>query len=256
MRNKPPYALNSVDHALRLAALLQQEGPMRVTDAAERLGVAASTAHRLLTMLVYRDFAEQGPDRRYGPGKVLRPAEPSGAPVALLREVSGGPLRSLVERTGESANLVVLAGTEVRFIATAESDQILRVGDRTGVSLPAHLTSGGKAVLAALDPADVAARYGDAPGFDLARLRRELALVRDRGFAINDQLTETGLTALGVAVKDPAGVPLAGLSIALPTARFDRDRLPGWVGALSAAAQRIETALAVNASRAEGAGGE
>ncbi|MFI0405906.1 IclR family transcriptional regulator [Actinomadura sp. 3N508] len=255
MRNKPPYALNSVDHALRLAALLQQEGPMRVTDAAERLGVAASTAHRLLTMLVYRDFAEQGPDRRYGPGKVLRPAEPSGAPVALLREVADGPLRTLVERTGESANLVVLAGTEVRFILTAESDQILRVGDRTGVSLPARLTSGGKAILAALDPADLAARYGDAPGFDLDRLRRELALVRDRGFAINDQLTETGLTALGVAIKNPAGVPLAGLSIALPTARFDRDRLPGWVGALSAAAQRIETALAVNAARAEGAGG-
>ncbi|TDD27119.1 IclR family transcriptional regulator [Actinomadura sp. KC06] len=252
MRNKPPYALSSVDHALRLAALLQQEGPMRVTDAAERLGVAASTAHRLLAMLVYRDFAEQGPDRRYGPGKVLRPAEPSGAPVALLREVSAGPLRSLVERTGESANLAVLAGTEVRFIVTAESDQVLRVGDRSGVSLPAHRTSGGKAMLAALDPADVTARYGDPPEIDLGRLRRELALVRDRGFAINDQLTETGLSAVGVAVKDRSGAPLAGLSIALPTARFDRDRLPGWVGALSAAARRIETALAV---RGEGAGG-
>ncbi|MGP4026002.1 IclR family transcriptional regulator [Actinomadura sp. 3N407] len=243
MRNKPPYALSSVDHALRLAALLQQEGPMRVTDAAERLDVAVSTAHRLLAMLVYRDFAEQHPDRRYGPGKVLRPAESSGAPVALLREVSADPLRRLVERTGETANVVVLAGTEVRFIMTVESGQALRVGDRVGVSLPAHLTSGGKAILAALAPGEVAVRYADRGDVDLHRLRRELALVRKRGFAINDQLTETGLTAVGVVIRDRSGGPPAGLSIALPTARFDRDALPGWVNALSAAAQRIEAAM-------------
>ena len=59
MKNRPPYAIASVDSALLLATLLQHEGPMRVTDAAERLGVSASTAHRLLGMLVYRDFAEQ-----------------------------------------------------------------------------------------------------------------------------------------------------------------------------------------------------
>ena len=59
MRNKPAYAIESVDHALHLAQLLQQEGPLRVTDAAGRLGVSVSTAHRLLAMLVYRDFAEQ-----------------------------------------------------------------------------------------------------------------------------------------------------------------------------------------------------
>jgi IclR family acetate operon transcriptional repressor len=67
VKNKPPYAIESVDHALVLAQLLQQEGSLRVTDAAERLGVSRSTAHRLLAMLVYRDFAEQTDDRRYRP---------------------------------------------------------------------------------------------------------------------------------------------------------------------------------------------
>ncbi|GLY85474.1 IclR family transcriptional regulator [Actinoallomurus iriomotensis] len=244
MRNRPPYALASVDHALQLAALLQQEGPLRVTDAAERLGVAVSTAHRLLAMLVYRDFAEQGADRRYGPGKVLRPAEISGAPIALLRAVCDAPLKWLVEQTQESANVVVPARTEVRFIATVESPRVLRVGDRVGRSLPAHLTSGGKAILAALPPEEVCAMYEDAGEVDLPRLRRELALVRKRGFAINDQLTETGLTAIGTVVEDAEGVPLAGVSIALPTARFDRDALPAWVNALSTAARRVEAALA------------
>ena len=65
MKNEPPYAITSVDHALRLALILQREGQLTVSEAAERLGVARSTAHRLLAMLVYRDFAEQGTDRRY-----------------------------------------------------------------------------------------------------------------------------------------------------------------------------------------------
>jgi hypothetical protein len=151
---------------------------MRVTDVAERLSVAVSTAHRLLAMLVYRDFAEQRPDRLYGPGKVLRPAETSWAPVALLREASLPEMHTLVDRMQESANLMVLAGTEVRFVATVESPQILRVGDRTGRTLPAHLSSGGKAILAALPPPQVTARYERDADIDLPRLRRELALVR------------------------------------------------------------------------------
>ncbi|GAA5156453.1 MULTISPECIES: IclR family transcriptional regulator [Amycolatopsis] len=239
MKNKPPYAIDSVDHALHLATLLQQEGPMGVSEAAERLGVSRSTAHRLLAMLVYRDFAEQGPDRRYQAGPVLRPADPVAAPVAVLRQAAMPHLRALVARLRETVNLQVLAGTEVRFLATVECDQVLRVGDRAGRVLPAHLTSGGKAVLAALPPAELTHRY-TGTDVNLTRLRRELGLVRKRGFAINDQLTELGLTAVGVAIPWPAGQPpAAALSLALPSARFDHDLLPAWVAALSATATAV-----------------
>lgn len=244
MKNKPPYSISSVDHALHLASLLQHEGPLRVTDAAERLGVSVSTAHRLLAMLVYRDFAEQGSDRRYHPGKVLGSGSVTEAPVALLRRVSLPHLEQLVREVRETANLLVLAGTEVRFIATVECDQVLRVGDRVGRTLPAHLASAGKVILAGLGAGELAELYVDQPEVDLARLRRELGLVRRRGFAINDQRTEAGLTAVGVVVRDPQGIPVAGLSLALPTARFDRELLPTWVGALAGTASRIEGGLA------------
>ncbi|MEU8798575.1 IclR family transcriptional regulator C-terminal domain-containing protein [Spirillospora sp. NPDC048819] len=162
--------------------------------------------------------------------------------VALLRAVCEPHLRWLVKQTEESANVVVRLGNEARFIATVQSEHVLRVGDRVGVSLPAHLASGGKAILAALPPGEVADLYKDGD-VDLPRLHRELGLVRRRGFAINDQLTETGLIAIGVLVRDESGAPLAGLSVALPTARFDRDALPGWVSTLTTAARRIEAAM-------------
>ena len=100
VKNRPAYAIASVDSALLLATLLQQEGAMRVTDAAERLGVSVSTAHRLLGMLVYRDFAEQRPDRRYGAGPVLRSGPVRQEPAARLREVALPHLRRLVDAVG------------------------------------------------------------------------------------------------------------------------------------------------------------
>jgi IclR family transcriptional regulator, acetate operon repressor len=244
MKNAPSYSIASVDSALQLATALQVEGSLSVSEAAERLGVARSTAHRLLAMLVYRDFAEQLPDRRYGPGPVLRGSLPQ-APVARLREVALPHLRRVVDATGETANVMVLAGSDVRFVGTVECDHILRVGDRTGRTLPVHLSSGGKAVLATLDGAQVAAVLGALDDATVAKLDRELRTVRRRGFAVNDQETEAGLTALGVAVPDPGGVVRAALSLAVPTARYSRDRLPEWGAALRAAAAGVSRDLAL-----------
>ncbi|GAB3345120.1 IclR family transcriptional regulator [Modestobacter lapidis] len=245
MKNRPPYAIASVDSALLLATLLQQEGPLRVTDAAERLGVSVSTAHRLLGMLVYRDFAMQLPDRRYGAGQVLRGATVQQTPTVRLREVALPHLRRLVDALGETANVMVLAGTQVRFVATVECDQILRVGDRTGRTLPAHLSSGGKALLAMLDDEALAPCLAAVDGDTAARLHRELRTVRRRGFAVNDQQTEAGLTAIGVAVPDPARSVRAAVSVAVPTARYSREALPRCAAQLSGAAAGIARDLAL-----------
>jgi IclR family transcriptional regulator, acetate operon repressor len=251
VKNKPAYSIESVDKALLLAQLLQQHGPQRITDAAELVGVSASTAHRLLAMLVYRDFAEQLPDRRYGPGTLLQSDPATSAPTALLRRVGLPHLQDLVDATQESANLMVLAGDQVRFIATVESRQALKVGDRVGVTLQARHASGGKAALAELPPTDIDEMYAGRTDVDLTRLHHDLGLIRKRGFAINDQATEKGLTAIGVAVHDQDGRPNAAISLALPSARFSRDRLSDWVEALIVTRNRVERDLRRAAEREE-----
>ncbi|MFE4500875.1 IclR family transcriptional regulator [Rhodococcus sp. NPDC056743] len=249
-KTPPAYAIASVDHALRLATILQLEGNLTVAEAAERLGVARSTAHRLLQMLVYRDFAVQHAGRQYGAGPVLELAEHSRSATSLLRSAALPHLELLVQAVGESANLTIRTGIEARFIVSVESTQVLRVGSREGMVFPAHRLSGGLLLLAELSPEELSQAYesksdadvADQP--DLPKLRAELARIHKQGFAVNQGRSERGVVAVGVPVRDPQGKALAGLSVSIPSVRYDRQKLPSLVATLRMAADRIEADLA------------
>jgi IclR family acetate operon transcriptional repressor len=240
MKNQPTYAIASVDNALHLAQLLQQEGSLSVSESAELLGVARSTAHRLLTMLVYRDFAEQGPDRRYRPGRVLVPAATTSA--LTLRRAALPALQELVDRVNETASLEVLNGTDARFVESIECRHALRVGNRSGKVFPAHQVAGGKAMLAALSAQELSRLYQESD-IDLVRLRKQLALVRARGYAVNDQESEDGVTAVGVVVLGADGEPAAAVALGVPSVRFRRTAVAGWLPPLQTAAANISAAL-------------
>lgn len=249
-KTPPPYAITSVDNALRIATMLQLEGPLTVTEVARRLDVANSTAHRLLAMLVYRDFAVRDADRNYRVGPVLELATHSQSAAARLRSAALPHLHRLVELLDESANLTVRTGDTVRFIASVESRQILRVGSREGMVFPAHRTTSGLLLLAELPPDQLAALYtadrydhrpADRP--DLDALRAELARVRRNGFAVNQGRSEHGVVAVGVCVHAPDGEVVAGLSVSMPSARYEKERLPALVGTLRTVADALERDL-------------
>ena len=250
LKAAPPYAVTSVDHALRLAVMLQHEGPLTVSSAAQRLGVARSTAHRLLAMLVYRDFAVQEADRTYRAGPVLQLASHSRSATAELRVAALPHLQTLVDLVGETANLTIRAGDTGRIIASVESRQALRVGDREGMVFPAHQVTGGLVLLSELGPDELDAlyapeRFTDRPAErpDLQRLRVDLEKVRANGFAVNRERSERGVVAVGHPVRDANGVVVAGVSLSLPSVRYSAQRLPSLVAALGLAARAIEADL-------------
>ncbi|TDD82027.1 IclR family transcriptional regulator [Saccharopolyspora karakumensis] len=246
MKQPPAYAIASVDHALRLATILQLEGGLSVADAAERLGVARSTAHRLLAMLVYRDFAAQDDTKVYRAGPVLELASHSRSTASRLRQAALPHLHRLVDELGESVNLTVRTGTTTRFIACAECRQALRVGSREGMVFPAHQTTAGLLLLAELTDEELDSTYAGADQAevpDVDRLRRELAKVRRNGFALNQGRSERGVVAIGVPVRSPEGAAIAGLSVSMPSVRYDRGRLRPIITILSSAASVLEKDL-------------
>jgi IclR family acetate operon transcriptional repressor len=197
MKNKPAYALGSVDNVLLLLHMLRDQGRLKVADVARELSIARSTAHRLLAMLVYRDFAVQDEHHTYLPGPFFAamPAGTGGSALRELRARTRPAMEALCARSGETVNLMIRVGTEVRFLDSVESSQILHVGDRRGTILPARHASGGKALLAALPRDQLWELYPDLTAPERAALARELDEVRVRGYALNIDGTEQGRSA-------------------------------------------------------------
>jgi DNA-binding IclR family transcriptional regulator len=247
---RPGPPAEAVDRALRLLLLLRQQGRLSVTHAAAELGVAPSTAHRLLNALCFRDFAVQDRDRQYRAGPQLSDSGSAPLSVAALRRLARPAIELLHDRTRETAHLMVLRGADIRFIDGVEAEQALRVGLRTGIRLPAYCTSGGRAMLAALPRADVDDLHRQGlpawPGAtvtDLAGLHRQLATVRKKGYAVNQEESEQGLVAVGACIRDDAGRPLAGVSVSVPSVRYRRVELPRYVQAVLDAAREAEARL-------------
>lgn len=250
-RKQPSYPIESVDNALALLELLRDFGTLRLSDAAMELGISRSTAHRLLAMLVYRGFAEQDAAHRYVPGPALGVAPAGMSWTAELRRRVLPHLQVLSDELDETVNLMVRAGTQVRFLATIQGSRPLRVGDRQGEVMPAHAASAGKAMLARLESGEVRDLYlrdAQVSGTRFseswfAELEEELSTARRRGFCVNLEETEVGTNALGVAITDGAGAAVAGLSVSIPPVRFREMLEAGLPAAVFAARDRIDAAL-------------
>lgn len=251
---RPAHLVQSADHALRLLRAVAARGSLRVAEAAQLLEVVPSTAHRLLTTLSYQGFVVQ--ERRGGaylPGPTI--AELAGATRAGLdlRTAARPALEWLREQTGETASLLVLQGTDVRFVDSIDGSRTVRVSARTGVVLPAHCTSGGKALLAALDPEEVRQLYPGArlPAYstrsitDRSRLETELEEVRRRGHATNFDEGDAGIGGVAVSVQTTRREgAVAAICLAAPIARLrTKKAAAAHVPALRSARDQLETAL-------------
>lgn len=248
----PNYPIESVDNALKLLRMLRERRQLRVSDASTAIGVARSTAHRLLAMLRHHGFVRQDPlSRAYMPGPALLDFGPAILRDRDIRTHARPVLERLSRETGETVHLIILQGRDVLFLDCVESAKAVRVGDRTGLLLPAHCTSAGKALLAALSRDRFAALY---PGARLAgvtrrsistraRLEHELDLVRKRGYATNFGESEEDIGSVGVVIRDRQGTPRAALSVAVPVSRLHDKAISAMAKSALRAAASIRDAL-------------
>lgn len=231
----PAYPIASVDNALRLLLMLREHQQIRLSDASAQLGVAHSTAHRLLAMLAHHDFVRQEPGQRvYVAGPALLEIGLAAVRKMDLRHHARPVLEELAREFGETTHLIRLEGSEVRYLDAVESSKALRVAARTGTTLPANITASGKAILAALPPDAVDQLYqggrllvsGTQRSITtMDALRAELDLVRIRGFAVNDQESEDGVLSIAAAITDVRLPSVGALSVSAPVSRLSAARI-------------------------------
>jgi DNA-binding IclR family transcriptional regulator len=226
-RRAPQYPIEAVERTLRALTLLGDHTEVRLSDVRAHLEVGQSTAHRLMAMLVFHGFAIQDPaSRMYRAGSALADLGMRALRTDLWR-VARPALMSLAASSGETVHLGRLEGTAIRYLDAVESDAMLRIGSRVGRRMPAHATSIGKAMLAEfrddelreLYPRETLDAVTDRTTTDREALLAELARVRERGWARNEEGAERGVCSVGLAVVHPVRGLLGALSIATPSAR-------------------------------------
>lgn len=247
----PQYPIESVDNALRLLLLFEAQPSIRLTDASNYLGVASSTAHRILGMLLYRGFVRQNAaTKAYEPGQSL-----SSIAFAIRQHIDVRSLiRPVLERlfrlTGETVHFAKLEGTNVLFLDAIESQRAVRVSSRQGKTLPANCTATGKAMLSRLTDEQLYTLYPheSLPGLTegsialRSELERALDQVRHTGYATSNEESEDGVMSAAVSIQSPSGA-LYGVNVSVPAHRMS-DELRSELGVvLQSAAEEIQALL-------------
>jgi DNA-binding IclR family transcriptional regulator len=247
-RQAPAYPVQSVANALEILLLLRDQETIGVAEASGRLGVARSTAHRLLSMLEHYGFASQDPvSRQYRFGTALVGLGLTAAHRMDVRRRARPHMERLAGEVEETVTLMILEGVDVRFVDSVESPRPIRVGARVGLSRPAHCTSAGKAILASLSAEELDKLYPSErlPAItersltDKADLLSTLAEVRRLGYGTNFGESDADLAAVGVAIPDVVGSPKAGLGISAPATRLTPQRIEQIATASTRAARLI-----------------
>jgi len=251
-RAKKRTRLSSVANSLRLIrAFSEDHYEIGISDLAKRLGLAKSTVHRLASTLLDQGMLEQNAgDGKYRLGLALFEL---GTLVRRKMDftMEARPfLRTLMEKTGETVHLAILDHDSVLYVISLESKQALRMGSKVGTRVPVHATAVGKALLAFLPEEEIARIIArglpaSAPNtiVDGKALQRELALVRARSYAEDDEESEVGLRSVAAPIRNDSGAVIAAISIAGPVHRMTRKTLLGWVRELVEAADAVSARL-------------
>ncbi|MCH1866792.1 IclR family transcriptional regulator [Nocardioides sp. CFH 31398] len=240
--------MQSLHRALDLVEMLASRGgAMTIADLAAATGTALPTAHRLLGTLRARGYVRQLPDRRYALGFRLVPlGATAGSSVGVGAERA---LAGLVEELGETANLAVLDGDRIAYVAQVPGRHSMRMFTEVGRRVDPHCTAVGKAIMARMPRERARAlltRTGMAPRTphtltDLEELCDGLDEIERLGYAMDEEEQEVGVRCVAVVV--PTEEPRVAISVSGPAPRMTDGLVGDAVPLLRRTAQELAAAL-------------
>lgn len=208
-----------------------------VRDLSAKVRLPKGTTHRLLSSLVYFGYVRQEPEtRNYLLGFRLVELGNRLLDQLDLRKEAEPYLRNLAERTQETVHMAFLYRNEIVYIDKVESAQnpsSLRMASRVGLRNPAHSSALGKVLLAELVEEKLE-RFIKEKGLlkrtentitDPDILKKHLKIVRQQGYAVDDEENEKGIRCVGAPIYNEAGKVVAAISISGPAFQVTRKRI-------------------------------
>ncbi|PLR76069.1 IclR family transcriptional regulator [Bacillus sp. V3-13] len=227
--------VKSVSRALDIITLISsKKGGLGVTEIANQIDINKSSVYRILSTLVQYGYVEQDQETgRYKLGYKFLEVSSKLLESIDLRAEAKPYLQELENETNEVIHLVVYDQGEVVYIEKLEGNETLRMHSKVGKRAPMHCTSVGKAILAHLPSnivLDIIGRKGmpahtNKTITDKEVFLKELAQVKQNGYALDLEENEYGITCIAVPIFDHLGRVIAAVSISGPTMRMADERL-------------------------------
>jgi DNA-binding IclR family transcriptional regulator len=217
-----------------LETFTKDEYILGVTELSERLGYPKGTVHNILKTLESRDYIEADPvTSRYSLGlSVLKLSNVVRANIEI-QDRAEPLLRKLAEWSQEMVYLTILHNGYSMYICSIEAPGRLPTSSTLGLQVPLHCTAVGKAKMAFLPEEEIdriieqIGLQGFTPNTitDPAELKAELALVRERGYAIDREEHEVGVQCVGAPIWNEMGSVVASCSVSGPAGRITDARI-------------------------------
>ena len=228
-----------------------------LADLSRDLGLSKPTAFRLLVALEHEGlvFRREGAGAyRLGPTAIELGGRAQRAHT--VASAARPEMEALTRATGETTSVEVLVGNETLILDEVQGGHLIGISPSVGTRWPAHATSTGKVLLAALlaeNEDALRAMTGRSGGRlrgltpdtirSVSRLRAELSRVAAQGYSTAIGELEAGYVALGAPVRRYDGRVVAAISLGGPSNRFTKSRLPGLIRSLQESAARVSRRL-------------
>ncbi len=232
--DKSHYIIGTVSRALDLLEQFHGDvGELGVSELSRRLSLHKNNVFRLLATLESRHYVEKNLDTgSYRLGlKNLELGQATIRQLGLLRQARP-VLESMTSQQNETTYVAVLKGSDVVYLDSVESPLPVRVVPRLGAWLPAHCTAAGKVLLAFMSDKeldlhlpDELHRYTSYTITDRDELRRQLRMVSELGYAIDDQELDVGVRSVSAPIRDYTKKVVGAVSVSGPAIRFSDERM-------------------------------
>ena len=231
-QTKDKYILQSVANTLDLLDLLGKHGELTVPELSSLTGLSRSSVFRMLATLESKKYVQKSADAKYCLG--VKPITLGSAAMSRLVVARYGHpfLVELTAKTGETSHMAVLEqDIYVRFVDKVVSQSTIHMDSAIGFRRRAHFVGCGKVLLAFQAESYVDA-YINTVSFEPMTeyslpngdaLRRELAIIKRQGYALDQEEGEYGLFCIAAPVFDSNGKAVAAISISGPTERMKRN---------------------------------
>lgn len=237
----------AVDRALALLVqVIEAAEPQTFGSLVERAELPKSTVSRLIGALERQRLLDRDQAGAFRPGSVLSRFARRSSSTDDLLELAEPVLELLGRRTGETVNLAIPGQEVVEQIAQVDSRYVLGATNWVGLAVPFHCSALGKVFLTydvAVLPKGRLEQRTDRSLTTREALAADLALVRQRGYAVASEELEPGLVAIAAPVRTVDGSVIAAVSVSGPSIRLTPDRIPSIGSLVVGQAEALSKAL-------------